>query len=185
MSALKIALAQFHPALGHPEENRNKIVKLTEQAIQEDAKLIAFPELALTGYHTQEMTPAFALSPDDPFWKPLLQLSHHISILTGFVLESPEYLYFNSAAFLAGGELRHIHKKTYLPNYGVFEEGKWFAHGDRWQSFVFEGFRIGLLICEESWHLSPAYAYFLQGVDILFILANSSNHGKSLDDDAS
>ncbi|RMD94138.1 MAG: carbon-nitrogen hydrolase [Calditrichaeota bacterium] len=185
MNELKICLAQIDARLGDLQSNLTRILERVEMAKGRGADLIAFPELALTGYHTRESTPRVALPRDDPFWQPLLDASREIAIILGFVFAGEDHHYFNAAAVLHRGEFSLIHQKTYLPNYGVYEEGKWFARGHQWQSFKVGAFRIGLLICEESWHLSPAYAYFVQNVDILVILTNSSNQGKTLDDETS
>lgn len=182
MNSVRVCLAQFSPRLNHRLENRDSILRLADEAANENANAIVFPELSLTGYCLREIVPDVALTIDDPFWHPLLHISQKIALIIGFVLETGSHQFYNAAACLMNGEFAAIHKKTYLPNYGAYEEGKWFARGTEWAPVSVAGFRCGLLICEESWHLSPAYSLFLQHADALLILTNSSTLGKPVDD---
>ncbi len=184
MSDITISLAQMSPIPGDLDANRETVIRFGRQAIEHRSHLIVFPELALTGYQLRERTPDLALRRDDPFWDPLLKLSRDIAILVGFVLEENDE-YYNAAALLTEGRVAFIHRKTFLPNYGPFEEGKWFSPGKKWSCFEFGGFILGVLICEESWHLAPAYMYYLHRVDLLCILTNSCNFGRPTDDPTS
>lgn len=182
---LRVALSQMNPVLADLDANFQKINSIVDQAAARAARLVVFPELSLTGYKLGTRTPNVALSRKDTRWQPLLEQSLRAGIIAGFVLEEDNAQFYNAAAFLHNGDIAAVHKKTYLPNYRMFEEGKWFASGNRWDAFEAFGFRLGVLICEESWHISPAYAMFLQNVDLLFIIANSSNQQKPVEDETS
>ncbi|MDQ7065306.1 MAG: nitrilase-related carbon-nitrogen hydrolase [candidate division KSB1 bacterium] len=185
MNSHKICLAQTAPVLGNLQRNKEKHLEFCEQAIEQGAMTIAFPELALTGYHFQEQTSELALQANDAFWDSLKEISRHITIITGCVLEERGPFFYNAAVVLAGGQVQFVHRKVYLPTYRIFEEGKWFARGNTWRTFENSGYRTGILICEESWHLLPAYILFLRGVDVLFILTNSMQTTPNLDDPVS
>ncbi len=182
MKSHTICLAQTAPVLGDLVYNKEKHLECCRWAIQQGAGTIVFPELALTGYHTGEQTPDLALRVDDPFWNELKDISRKITIITGCVLEERGPFFYNAAVVLSGGDIRFVHRKVYLPTYRIFEEGKWFARGQVWRTFDNHGYRSGILICEESWHLLPAYVLFLRGVDVLFILTNSPQNTPRLED---
>src|SRR6185369_632150 len=81
-----------------------------------------FPELALSGYFLKDLVPEVARRIDSPEIKRLIELSRGISIAIGFVEESDGYNFFNSALYLEDGAIRHLHRKVYLPTYGLFDE---------------------------------------------------------------
>jgi predicted amidohydrolase len=89
----------------------------------------------LTGYHLQERVAAVALPEQAKFLIPLFEQSRHIDVLLGLVLESSDHRVYNSALYLSGEKILHRHHKVYLPTYGLFEEGKHFARGDRLRAF--------------------------------------------------
>ncbi len=173
MTPFRVALAQFDAQLADLEANRERHLAWCRRAAAEHADMIVFPELSLTGYHLRERIPTCALPLDSPFWREFKEVSREIAVVVGGVLEAPGPLFYNAAFVFSGGELIHVHKKSYLPDYRIFEEGKWFARGRGWRTFSLGGRRFGILICEESWHLMPAYIFFVQHVDAILILANS------------
>jgi predicted amidohydrolase len=85
--------------------------------------------------------------------------------------------YFISAAYLSEGEVLHVHRKVYLPTYGLFDEGRFFASGGRVQAFDTRFGRIGILICEDFWHASPPYLLWLDGADLLIFISASPSRG--------
>jgi predicted amidohydrolase len=104
-------------------------------------------------------------------------LSRHISIALGFVEASPEYRFFNSALYLENGEIKHIHRKVYLPTYGLFDEQRYLAKGDRYRAFDTRFGRMGVLICEDMWHLSAPYILAEDGATTLLCLSSSPGRG--------
>lgn len=171
---LKIALAQMDCQLADLEANLRTHLELIETAIQHGAQIIIFPELSLTGYHLQERVAEVALAENAARLEPLRELSHRIDILFGLVLESPDHRVYNSALYFSGGKILHRHDKVYLPTYGAFEEGKFFAHGERLRAFDNAFTRSGILICEENWHPSAAHILWLDGVKVFFSMHCSS-----------
>jgi NAD+ synthase (glutamine-hydrolysing) len=179
MAKLKIALAQMDTKLGDIESNLQKHLELIEAAREKNAGLITFPELSLTGYYLQDLTPSVARIPDgdDPCFDRLLDASQGIDILVGFVEEDRRHRFYNSSAYLSLGEVLHIHRKVYLPTYGLFDEGRFFAWGDQVRAFDTPHGRVGILICEDFWHASPPYLLWLDGAEVMFLVSASPGRG--------
>jgi len=174
---VKIAIAQLNPVLGDLQKN----LALHEQRVEEARKggmnLIVFPELSLTGYFVKDLVPSLALSSDHPSLDPLKKMSREISIVVGLVEESPDHQFYNAAFLLEGGEGRHVHRKIYLPTYGMFDERRYFASGFRLKSAPSPWGPLGLLICEDLWHPSAPYVLSMEGMDILIGLSSSPGRG--------
>ena len=149
------------------EENLKLHLALAEQAAAEQADLCVFPELSLTGYFLKDLVPEVAMSLDDARLAPLLDLSRRLDIVAGMVLRSDDYQFHNAAVYMSGGAVRHVHRKVYLPTYGMFDEQRYFAAGDRVRAFDACGLKAGMLVCEDMWHLSAAYLMFVQGASLL------------------
>ena len=154
---LTLALAQINTHLGDVEANLEKHLAMIHAARTAGAELLVFPELSLTGYVLQDLVPSVAHRPesDDPVFRHLLQASQDIDLVVGFVDEDDRHRFFISAAYLARGEVLHVHHKLYLPTYGLFDEGRFFAWGNRIDAFDTRFGREGILICEEDRHASP------------------------------
>jgi predicted amidohydrolase len=180
----RLALAQCAPALGDLGANLDLHLELTQQAIGEGADLVAFPELGLTGYFLKDLVPELAMDLDDRRLEPLLDLSRQIDIALGMVVKSEDFRYFNAAVYLSGGEVKHVHRKVYLPTYGMFDEQRYFASGDRIRAFDLAGVRSGMLVCEDMWHLSTVYLLFVQGVNMLLCISSSPGRGVLANADA-
>ncbi|RME08447.1 MAG: carbon-nitrogen hydrolase [Anaerolineae bacterium] len=178
---MKISLAQINTRLGDVEANLEKHLACIKQAREEDADLIVFPELSLSGYALQDLTPAVAHrpSPDDPVFAPLLGASQDVDIVVGFVDEDSRHRFYIAAAYLSRGEVRHVHHKVYLPTYGLFDEGRFFAWGDAVRAFDTDFGRAGIAICEDFWHASPPYLLWLDGADLLIFTSASPGRGIS------
>jgi len=180
----RLALAQCAPALGDLKDNLDLHLELTQQAITEGADMVVFPELSLTGYLLKDLVPEVAMTLDDARLAPLFELSKRIDIATGVVLKSDDFRYYNAALYLSGGEVKHVHRKVYLPTYGMFDEQRYFAPGDRIRAFDVAGVRAGMLVCEDMWHLSSAYLLFVQGVSLLLCISSSPGRGVLANADA-
>ncbi len=178
-----VALAQIKPKLGCVAENLDMVENAVEQGIKAKADLVIFPELALTGYFLKDLVPEVALSLRSQEIGRLQDLSRHISIAVGFVEVTDEYRFFNSAIYLEAGELRHLHRKVYLPTYGLFDEQRYMARGLRLRAFDSRFGRMGLLICEDMWHLSASYVLALDGASTIICLSSSPGRGIMADDD--
>lgn len=170
-------LAQIKPKLGCISDNLALIEERIKNATAEKADLIVFPELALTGYFLKDLVPEVALRLDSPEIQRLLKLSRGISIAVGFVEVTDDYRFFNSALYLEDGAVRHLHRKVYLPTYGLFDEQRYLARGERFRAFDTKLGRMGMLICEDMWHLSSSYILAMDGATTLICLSSSPGRG--------
>jgi predicted amidohydrolase len=179
-----IGLAQIAPRLGDLEANLKKHLEYIDKARAAGVDLLCFPELSLTGYNLQDLTYTVATTPtaDSPAFAPLLDATRagDLDLMVGFVDRDRRGRFYIGAAYLAGGEVAHVHHKVYLPTYTLFDEGRYFAWGDAVRAFDTRFGRVGMLICEDFWHVSPPYLLWLDGADIL--LLHSSSPGRGLDD---
>jgi NAD+ synthase (glutamine-hydrolysing) len=180
---LKIALAQINTFLGNPRANLDKHLDIIEKASNSGVDLLIFPELSLTGYALQDLASAVSHRPDfdDQIFTPLLEASKELDLVIGFVDEDKRHRFYIAAAYLSGGQVVHIHHKVYLPTYGLFDEGRFFAWGDSIQAFDTRFGRVGIAICEDFWHASPPYLLWLDGADLLIF--TSASPGRGLSDD--
>jgi len=179
MPRLTLALAQINTRLGDVEANLEKHLKLIDEARGRGADLVLFPELSLTGYGLQDLASSVARRPtsDDPVFRRLLKASREIDVLLGFVEADLRQRFYVSAAYLSQGKVLHIHRKVYLPTYGLFDEGRFFAMGNQIRAFTTRFARCGVLICEDFWHASPPYLLWLDGADLMFFLSASPGRG--------
>ncbi len=176
---LTLALAQINTKLGDVPANLEKHLALINEAKSKGADLILFPELSLTGYVLQDLVPRVAHRPvpEDPIFAPLLAASKTIDIIVGFVDEDVRHRFYIAAAYLSDGKVIHVHHKVYLPTYGLFDEGRFFAWGDSVRAFETRFGRVGVLICEDFWHASPPYLLWLDGADLLLFMSASPGRG--------
>jgi NAD+ synthase (glutamine-hydrolysing) len=176
---LSLALAQINTKLGVLNANLERHLSLADEAIRSGADLLVFPELSLTGYVLQDLTPAVAITPSatDPIFQPLLEASQGIDMVVGFVEEDRRHRFFIASAYLSKGEVLHVHHKVYLPTYGLFDEGRFFAWGDTIRAFDTRFGRLGMLICEDFWHASPPYLLWLDGADLFLFSSASPGRG--------
>jgi predicted amidohydrolase len=124
------------------------------------------------------MVPDLALRATGPVIGRLVEAAGASSLVAGLVEESARHRFFNSAFFAEGGRIVHLHRKVYLPTYGLFDEQRYFAAGERIEAFETARFgRAGILICEDFWHLSAAAIMQAEEVDLLICLANSPARG--------
>jgi predicted amidohydrolase len=172
---VKLALAQINTKLGVVESNLEKHLDYIQRASNDGAELVIFPELSLTGYVLQDLVPTVAhrAQSDDPVFKELLDASKTIDIVVGFAEEDVRNRFYISSAYLSLGKVVHVHRKVYLPTYGLFDEGRFFAWGDNVAAFDTRFGRAGILICEDFWHTSSPYLLWLDGAD-LFLFASAS-----------
>jgi predicted amidohydrolase len=180
---IKIIIAQINTYLGDPESNLEKHLSYAEDAKERGADLLVFPELSLTGYALQDLAAVTAHHPsaEDPIFAPLLKTSEDLDLVVGFVDEDQRHRFYIAAAYLSKGEIAHIHHKVYLPTYGLFDEGRFFAWGDSVQAFNTRFGRMGIAICEDFWHASPPYILWVDGADIFIFTSASPGRGLSTD----
>ncbi len=176
---LNLALAQISTHLGDVEANLEKHLDFIDKARQQKADLVVFPELSLTGYVLQDLVATVAHRPveEDPVFKHLLKASEDLDLVVGFVDEDSRHRFFIASTYLSGGRVLHVHHKVYLPTYGLFDEGRFFAWGDSVRAFDTRFGRVGLLICEDFWHASPPYLLWLDGADLMLFSSASPGRG--------
>jgi NAD+ synthase (glutamine-hydrolysing) len=178
---LTLALAQINTKLGNITANLEKHLTLAKQSCKDGVDLLVFPELSLTGYVLQDLVPTVSCRPEnsDPYFRQLLEASLNIDLVVGFVDEDTRHRFYIASAYLSQGEVVHVHHKVYLPTYGLFDEGRFFAPGESVRAFETRFGRFGILICEDFWHASPPYILWQDGADVL--LFSSASPGRGLD----
>ncbi len=176
---LRLALAQMNPSVGDLRGNTERIEAIIERAATVGTQILCFPELALPGY-----------PPEDLLLKPNFirdtrrALDHiiasterheHLTVILGFV-EREEDLY-NAAAIIHAGKLVGTYHKHFLPNYGVFDENRYFQAGEATPIFVIDGIRIGVSICEDIWYpTGPGTLQGYAGAEVLVNISASPFH---------
>ena len=182
-----VAIAQINVKLGDLEANLVKHMDYIEQAHKAGASLVIFPELSLTGYYLQDITNQIGMSVSEPA-PPLRKLmdasrEHDIDICVGFVEESDRFVHYIAQAYIGQGEIRHVHRKVYLPTYGMFDDMRYVGMGRRVRAFDTRLGRMGILVCEDFWHLSLPYLLWLDGADTLLMVAAGPGRGVKPGDD--
>jgi predicted amidohydrolase len=174
MATLRLGLAQLAPRLGdvaaNVELHRAQIADARAQGVQ----LLIGPELGLTGYLLQDLNVEVALSADDRRLAELAAAAGPMSVICGFVEEAADHRLFIAAALLEDGAVRHVTRKAYLPNYGLFDERRFFAPGERVMAVDSRlGVRLGISICEDFWHLPTPLLLALDGAQLLVNISSS------------
>jgi predicted amidohydrolase len=178
MRQFRVAVGQIAPTLGDLERNLALHEKMACEAIAQSANLLIFPELSLTGYFLKDQVPSVALRRDAPALRLFRELSQRIAVVLGFVEEGSGHRFYNASAYIEGGEIRHVHRKAYLPTYGIFDEARYLAAGDRVRAFDTALGRMAILICEDLWHPAvPAIAAW-DGAEV--IVCPSASPGRGL-----
>ncbi len=169
----RIALAQVAPRLGDVDANLEIAAGALRRAGTEGAALLVLPELALTGYLLQDLVPEVAIRADDSRLADLSRGTAGVAVAIGFVEETDDHRYCNSVALLRDGALLGLHRKVYLPTYGLFDEGRFTRPGERIRTLDAGSplGRIGLSVCEDFWHPSLPMIQALDGADLLVNVA--------------
>ncbi len=181
---MKAAVAQVTSVLGDIEKNIKHHLKFCDEAIKNKADLIVFPELSLTGYSLKDLNFVISLELDKTkVLDELKQKSKKISIVCGLVEEDENFAIYNSGVFISDGEIKFTHRKMYPPTYGLFEEFRYFSRGMECRAHETKLGKIGLLVCEDMWHLSLPYTVTMDGAQVIVGIAVSPtrlavNHDK-------
>jgi len=173
---VRIALAQINPTVGDLEGNSRLIVDWMSSARDLGADIVCFPELAITGYPPEDLVlkPSFVRD-NLAQLKLLAKAAKGISAVVGFVDQDGDL--FNSAAFLHEGEIKAIYHKVFLPNYGVFDEKRYFEPGHACPMVDWNGVRIGLSVCEDCWFPAGPMAWEAHhGAQVLININGSPYH---------
>jgi predicted amidohydrolase len=174
-TGISVALAQMAPRLGALDENLERHRELITEARHEGADLVVFPELGLTGYLLQDLNAEVAMRRDDPRLVALAQAADGLAAIVSFVEESEDHRLFIAAALLEAGAVHHVHRKVFLPTYGLFDERRFFAPGSRLRAVTSErlGLRLGLSVCEDFWHMATPQLLALDGAQVLVNVSSS------------
>lgn len=171
--SVTIRVVQHRPVLGDLAANLADHRVRARAAAEDGVDLVLFPELSLTGYGLGDLVDAVALDPGHPLWPEMLALSEDVDVALGLVERGSRGYLYNSCAYLHRGELLHCHRKTYLPTYGAFDEGRFFSPGRSIETFEAPWGRAALVVCEESWHPAVAHGAVMQGADVLLVISNA------------
>jgi NAD+ synthase (glutamine-hydrolysing) len=179
---MRLALAQINAVVGDLDGNRERIVAALAEARAAGAELVVLPELAVTGYPPEDLLlrPAFVRAAAES----LTEIARAATDLTALV-GTPWFDrdLFNACAVCAGGEVKALYRKRFLPNYGVFDEDRYFAPGRDLILLRQGGILVGPTICEDVWQPGPpATDLALAGAELLVNLSASPYHvGKAED----
>ncbi len=181
MPTLRVALAQLNLTVGDLEANRLRIAEAIVHAKAWRADLVVVPELAITGYPPEDLLlkPAFVQANLQALAR-LPALTQGLVALVGFVDRDRQGRLFNAAAVLAGGRHVATYHKQCLPNYGVFDEQRYFTPGTTPLVLSLQGVRVGLTICEDLWQEAPARVVAAAGCRLLVNLSASPYHAGKL-----
>ena len=148
---IKIALAQINPTVGDLKQNRAKIIAFIRKAKKKGADLVVFPELALTGYPPEDLLlKNHFISKNIQVLSSVKKECKGIAALVGFVDKKGDSIY-NSCALIRNGKVENIYRKNILPNYGVFDEKRYFSSGNRLAVDTIKGYSFAVSICEDIW----------------------------------
>lgn len=176
--SVRIALAQCTPGLGAVERNIGMHLEWIGRARAGGARLVVFPELSLTGYYLKDLANDLAMPPDDARLRPIAEASRDIDVTAGFVERTPDARIHIAQGYWSAGRLVHVHRKVYLPTYGIFDDGRYFGPGERFDVFQSAVGTAGVAICEDLWHVSVPYVYATSGA--LAIFAPSASPGRGV-----
>lgn len=153
MKSFKIALAQFSPHIGNIESNTQRIVEFANNAKSQNADIVVFPELSLIGYPAEDLLlrPSLTERTNKAFQQ-LLEVKD-IVMVVGFAQNTEQGQRYNSAAVILNGKILGIYNKQQLPNYGVFDEKRYFEAGHQHLVFQYLGHKFAILICEDVWSI--------------------------------
>ena len=171
---MKVIAYQTSPVLLDLKANLEDVISKIHHAGENGAHLSVFPELALTGYFVGQKYHEAALRMDSPEIKALAAATKGTAAVVGFIEETPAMNFYNAALVAVDGNILFAYRKLNLPNYGVFEERKYFSAGKQVPVFTLNGFTTAVFICNDLWHPSLPYLGVVQKADIFITIFNSS-----------
>lgn len=170
MKSFKIAIAQFSPHVGNLDANTQTMIDLANQAKKDNADLIIFPELSTLGYPAEDLLIRPSLTKRTKLAFEKLTEVKDIVMVFGFVNQTEDGERYNSAAVMKDGEVLGVYNKQTLPNYGVFDEKRYFGEGHQHLVFEYLGHKFGVLICEDVWSLSTVQQLAQLNIDTALVL---------------
>ena len=180
MRTFRLALAQINVTVGDLSGNTGRILDCIEQARSSQVDLIAFPELAIPGYPPEDLLlkPQF-LDENLRCVERVAAASEGIAVVVGFA-DARDSEVYNAAGLAYDGRLVDVYHKQFLPNYGVFDEDRYFRPGESSQVYVVNGTAVGVNICEDIWYpVGPTVAQRAAGAEVIVNINGSPfNAGK-------
>ncbi|RLI91277.1 MAG: NAD+ synthase [Candidatus Altiarchaeales archaeon] len=176
MYDFRVVLAQINPVVGDLEHNTKKIISAIREAEKIKADLICFPELVLTGYPPEDLLlkPQFIEDNLEALQR-IIKKTKDITAIVGFVDMDDDI--YNAAAIIYNQELKGVYRKIFLPNYGVFDEDRYFQAGKEPSLFVINDAKVGITICEDIWYANgPALLQSLNGAELVVNISASPYH---------
>lgn len=171
---MKVMVHQTAPKLLDLKANLDDVIEKIRGGREAGAHLIVFPELALTGYFVGQRYHEVALRLDSKEIRFLTEATKGTAAVVGFIEESPSMNFYNSALVAVNGAIRFTYRKLNLPNYGVFEERKFFSPGKQVPVLRLREYAVAVLICNDLWHPSLPYLAVCQKADMFVTIFNSS-----------
>src|SRR4030067_391471 len=174
MRPFLLALAQINCTVGDLTGNVKKIKQFIKKAKPWEADLVAFPELAVTGYPPEDLLLKSSFIQDNlKALNQVVKSTVGITAVVGFVDKNSDI--YNAAALIHNRKLAGVYYKKFLPNYGVFDEYRYFKEGKEFPVYLIRGAKIGINICEDIWYPEgPAYYQATYGRAELIININAS-----------
>ena len=169
----RLALAQINSTVGDLPGNTAKMLHYLEQAREAQADLVAFPELAITGYPPEDLLfkPSF-LRDNVAAMQKVVAASKGMAVVVGYVQMEPDVS--NAAAIGYDGQLVDTYRKMYLPNYGVFDEDRYFRRGNVCPVYIINGVAVGVNICEDIWYpVGPIAVQRAAGAEVIVNISAS------------
>jgi len=176
MRRLRIGMAQVNTTVGDFEGNTRRIVRTIDKARSLGVDLLSFPELATCGYPPEDLLlkPHF-IQENLKALERIVLSSAGITVVVGFVDSEGDI--YNAAAIVHDGRLIGVYRKMYLPNYGVFDENRYFRAGDKCPVYVIAGVGVGISICEDIWYeAGPATIQAHAGAEVILNISASPYH---------
>ena len=176
MRQFRIGMAQINTIVGDFTGNTTKILDYINEAKSLDIDLITFPELAICGYPPEDLLlkPHF-INENLSCLQKIAEQSSGITVIVGFV--DVKYDIYNAAAILHDSHVVGVYHKIYLPNYGVFDENRYFQSGRESPIYVIAGIGIGVNICEDIWYeAGPSTSQAYTGAELIVNISASPYH---------
>ena len=176
MRSFRVAQAQINTTVGDLEGNTAKVIAYIDMARELGADLVSFPELAISGYPPEDLLFKSQFVVDNKAClERVIEHSTGLAVVVGYIDSSKDV--YNAAAVLHDGELLGSYHKMFLPNYGVFDEKRYFQKGDSCPVFVINGVKVGVNICEDIWYaVGPASVQAKAGAEVIVNINGSPYH---------
>lgn len=168
-------MAQVAPVLGDVDANFELARQSVREAREKGADLVVFPELSMTGYSLGQVSEEVSIEASDPRITELAEEAGDVSVVIGFHEDGSGVRTYNSAAYLEGGQILHLHRKLYLPTYGIFEERKHFSPGQNMRAFTSRFGRMAMMICNDAWQPTLGFLAVQDFARVLLIPTNSAD----------